>query len=94
MDNLGLELVAHYLNDVLIHTAGVEEHLDSVDKVLQVHLDAGICLKPSKTLFFQEKVDFLGFQVSGDRITDAYICRIRDMQALKSGKEVASLLAS
>ena len=61
MDNLCLESVAHYLDDVLIHTAGVEERLDSVDKVLRANLDTGICLKPPKTLFFQEKVDFPGF---------------------------------
>ena len=69
-------------------------HLDSVEKVLRAHLDAGIQLKPSKTLFFQVKVDFLGFQVSGDGITrtDRYIHIIRDMLAPKNRKEVASLL--
>ena len=59
MDNLGLESVAHYLDDILIHTSGV--HLDSVDKVLRAHMDAGFRLKLSKTLFFQEKVDFFRF---------------------------------
>ena len=94
MDNLGLESVAHYLDEFLIHTAEVEGHPHSVDQVLQAHLDAGIRLKPSKTLFFQEKVDFLGFQLSGDGITptDRYIRTIRDMQPPKTGKEVSSLL--
>ena len=53
MADLGLELVLFYLDDVLIHTCGMEEHLDSVEKVLRAHLEAGIRLKPSKTLFFQ-----------------------------------------
>ena len=94
MDNLGLESVAHYLDDILIHTADVREHLDSVEKVLRAPLDAGIHSKPSKTLFFQEKVAFLGFQVSGDgiKLTERYICTIRDMQAPNTGKEVTSLL--
>ena len=94
MDNRGLKLVAHYLDDILIHTADIDEHLDSVDKVLQAHLEADIGLKPSKMLFSQEKVDFLGFQVSGDCITptESYIRTIRDMQAPKMGKEVAGLL--
>ena len=45
-------------------------------------------------LFFQEKVEFLGFRVSGNGImlTEAYIRTIRDMQAPKTGKEVTSLL--
>ena len=94
MDNLGLLFVAHYLDDILIHTAKVEEHLDSVDQVLQAQLDAGIRLKPSETLLFQEKVDLLGFQVSGEGITptEKYIRTIRDMQLPKMGKEVSSLL--
>ena len=94
MDNLGLQSVAHYLDDILIHTAEVNEHLDSVEKVLEAHMKAGIRLKPSKTLFSQEKVEFLGFTVSGEGITptDKYIKTIRDMQPPKTGKEMSSLL--
>ena len=94
MDNLGLDSVAHYLDDILIHTAEVGEHLGSVEKVLEAHLKAGIRLKPSKTLFFQECVKFLVFNVSGDGITptNKYIRTIRDMQPPKTGKEMSSLL--
>ena len=49
MADLGLESVAYYLDDVLIHTRELDEHLDVINKVLQAHLDAGIRLKPSKT---------------------------------------------
>ena len=52
MDSLGLQSVAHYLDVVLIHTADVNEHIDSVEKVLHAHMKAGIRLKPSKPLFF------------------------------------------
>ena len=48
---LGLALVLHYLDDILIHTAGVGEHLDSVEKVLRALLEAGIRLMPFKTLY-------------------------------------------
>ena len=51
MDSLGLESVAHYLDDFLFHTAGVGEHLDSVEKVLRALLEAGIRLMPFKTLY-------------------------------------------
>ena len=45
-------------------------------------------------LFSIEKVDLLGFHVSGDGITptEKYIQTIRDMQLPKTGKEVSSLL--
>ena len=63
-------------------------------KVLGAHLKAGIRLKPSKTLFFQDRAEFLGFVVSGEVITptDKYIRTIRDMQPPKTGKEMSSLL--
>ena len=64
MDNLGIQSVAYYLDDIFIHTAKVDKQLDSVEQVLGAHLKAGIRLKPSKTLFFQERVEFLGFVVS------------------------------
>ena len=48
LDSLGLELVAHYLDDILIHTVDVDEHLDSMEKILHAHMEAGIRLKPSR----------------------------------------------
>ena len=79
----------HYLDDVLIHTRGLEEHLDLVEQVLRAHLESGILLKPSKMLFFQEKVDFLGFKVSGSGIrpTDHHIQTIKNLQAPKTRKQ-------
>ena len=37
MDNLGLESVAHFLDDILIHTAEVEEHLECGPGVVGTH---------------------------------------------------------
>ena len=94
MDSLGLQSVAHYLDDILIHTADVSEHIDSVEKVFHAHMKAGIRLKPSKTLFFQSQVEFLGFNISGEGITptEKYIKTIHDMKPPKTGKEASSLL--
>ena len=78
----------------LVHTKGVDEHIDSLEAVLEAHRTAGIKLKPSKTLLFQKQVDFLGFQVSGRGIqpTDKYVENIKNFQAPQTGKELASLL--
>ena len=90
MQDLGLHSVVH----ILIHTRGVDEHIDSLEAVLEAHRTAGIKLKPSKTLLFQKQVDFLGFQVSGRGIqpTDKYVENIKNFQAPRTGKELASLL--
>ena len=55
---MDLELVAHYLDDNLIHTVDIGEHLDSVERLLQAHTDTIIKLKPSKTIFFKRKLIF------------------------------------
>ena len=72
----------------------MNEHLDAIDQVLRAHLEAGIRLKPSKTLFFQECVDFLGFEVSGAGIkpTKTHIKTIQALQTPTTGKQVASTL--
>ena len=95
MQDLGLHSVVHYLDDILIHTGGVDEHIASLKAVLEAHRTAGIKLKPSKTLLFQEQVDFLGFQVSsrGIQPTEKYVESIKNFQAPRTGKELASLLA-
>ena len=78
----------------LVHTKGMDEHIDSLKAVLEAHRTAGIKLKPSKTLLFQKQVDFLVFQVSGQSIqpTDKYVENIKNFQAPRTGKELASLL--
>ena len=43
MQDLGLQLVIHYLDDIFIHTGELEEHVDS----LEAHHMAGIKLKPA-----------------------------------------------
>ena len=35
MQDLGLQSVVHYLDDILIHTKGVDEHIDSLEAVLE-----------------------------------------------------------
>ena len=89
-----LQSVVHYLDDILIHTKGVDKHIDSLEAVLKAHRTAGIKLKPTKTLLFQNQVDYLGFQVSGRDIqpTDKYVENIRNFQAPGTGKELVSLL--
>ena len=89
-----LQSVVHYLDDILIHTKGVDKHIDSLEAVLKAHRTAGIKLKPTKTLLFQNQVDYLGFQVSGRDIQpmDKYVENIRNFQAPRTGKELASVL--
>ena len=53
-----------YLDDVLVMGRTFEQHLQSLDDVLQAVDRAGLRLKLSKCSFAKPSVDFLGFTVS------------------------------
>ena len=94
IDTLGIPGVSAYLDDLLLHTEGLEEHLSVVRQVLEAHREMGIKLKPSKTRFFQKTAEYLGFEVSqeGLRMTDKNVKVIRDWPAPTSGTELASVI--
>ena len=57
-----------YLDDIIIATDEVEEHLQNQHRVLDLHWHAGIKLNAKMTHQFQNEVDYLGFKVSEEGI--------------------------
>ena len=53
-----------YLDDVLVFSNKMEEHLHRLVEVLEAHLKAGIKVKPAKTRLFQQQVQYLGHTIS------------------------------
>ena len=49
-----------YLDDILVASLTVEEHLDYLQKVFQRLRETGLCLKPSKCMFATGEVEYLG----------------------------------
>jgi hypothetical protein len=60
--------VALYLDDILIHSGSLEEHVQHVRCVLNVLLGKGLRVKRSKCEWAQEGVQFCGFTISGEGI--------------------------
>lgn len=55
--------VACYLHDILIMGAAVEEHMETLEQVLQ-HLQAyGIWSKKTKCVFICDAVEYLGHSI-------------------------------
>ena len=94
VDTLGLEGVLAYLDDILLHTWEVDEHIRLIHRVLQGHRDAGILLKAAKTRFFQRYVEYLGYGVTekGIHLTEKAVGLIRSWPTPTSGAELASVL--
>ena len=55
-----------YLDDVLIFSNGIEEHLAHVDAVLTLLNDNSIRLRLSKCFFAKNEFEYLGHMVSGE----------------------------
>lgn len=57
-----------YLDDVIIYSRTVEEHLTHVRTVLDLLKEAGVTLKLRKCEFFGRSVDYLGHTISPGRL--------------------------
>ena len=94
LDGLKSDQVIAYLDDVLVFTTMVGEHLDVLERVLLMHERAGIKLRPLKTKLFEEKTEYLGFEVSkeGVAMQKGYVDRIMEWPAPKTVKELTTFL--
>ena len=52
-----------YLDDVIIYSNNLDDHVRHVDETLTTLADAGITLKINKCHFFQKEVEYLGHMV-------------------------------
>ena len=86
--------VLAYLDDILIYSHSLEEHLEHLEKVVELHFKAGIKLQPAKTHLFRSQVNYLGHQVSaqGVNMIPEYVQRILDWPTPKNPKELATFL--
>ncbi len=92
--DLNLSSVLIYLDDIIVFSSTVEEHIQRLNMVFQRLREHGLKLKPSKCHILQEKVHYLGHVVSGEGIsTDPEkIAKVKDWKTPSSSKEVQQFL--
>ena len=81
-----------YLDDIIIFTPTLDLHVDELDRVLEMHGQAGIKLNAGKTHLFKEEVDYLGLHKDGVKMKESYIEKILQWPSPKSTKEMRSFL--
>ncbi|GBG92564.1 hypothetical protein CBR_g56037 [Chara braunii] len=88
------EYVLVYLDDILVYSRTLEDHLKHLRDVLQRLRKHGFYAKLSKRRFAQRKVDFLGHHVSdqGLHMDDAKITAIAEWPVPTSAKQLRSFL--
>ena len=57
-----------YIDDIILYSKSEEDHEVLVKKVLQRLGEVGLSLRPDKCHFFQEKVDYLGHEISAQGV--------------------------
>ena len=62
------EGVTVYLDDILVYSKTMEEHEQTLEKVLLRLRLEGLYAKPTKCLFVMEEVEFLGHTLTQDGI--------------------------
>ena len=83
-----------YLDDIVVFSQTIEEHVERLEKVFQRPIEAGLKLSPVKCHLFQDKLKYLGHIVSADGIsTDrAKIQCVKEWPVLQSLGQLQSYL--
>ena len=92
-DVLGPQCLA-YMDDIVIFSKSAEEHLKTIEDVLQKLLAAGIKLKIRKCQFFAKEIKFLGYQITKDGMTmnNERVAAIKAMPLPQTKKQVQAFL--
>ena len=64
LDGLPHDQVLPYLDDTVIHTSNLPDHLRAMDRVLDAMRRAGLKLQPDKCQMFEQQIDYLGHRVT------------------------------
>ena len=79
-----------YLDDVIVFSETVNEHIDRLEVIFQKLIKAGLTLKPKKCNFFRRQVPFLGHVVSAEGVsTDPE--KIKAIQEWKVPKDLTDV---
>ena len=90
LSGLSFDICLAYLDDIIVYSASIEEHIERLDTILSRISEVGLKLKSSKCQLMQRQVSFLGHIVSADGIgTDPQkIEKVRDWPPPSDLKEL------
>ena len=90
----GLPGVAAYLDDLIITGATENEHWENVERLINKLSEFGLCVKPDKSVFFQDSVEYLGYIIDkdGKRTSQSSIEAIKQLKRPENVSEVQAFL--
>ena len=90
----GPEFVSVYLDDILVYSRFLEDHLQHLQVVLEKLTEAGLKLKPAKCHFARSELEYLGHVITchGLRTNPRLIQAVREFPTPKNVHEVCQFL--
>ena len=94
LDQLPPGFAMGYIDDIIIHSTSLRDHVDHLRQVVQLHVKMGMKLNLRKCKIIRKEVEYLGHLVSKDsiRMVPSYVDRILDWPLPQSGKQLRSFL--
>src|SRR5882757_191634 len=86
--------VVVYMDDILIFSMTLETHQEAIREVLKVLQENKLCVKPDKSEFYQNEVEFLGFIIGHGKIRmdPGKVEAVKDWKSLTTKKELQTFL--
>ncbi|XP_047475992.1 uncharacterized protein LOC125029857 [Penaeus chinensis] len=86
--------VEMFVDDLLVHTKGWKEHIETLIKVLNILANASLTARPSKTEIGYFTIEYLGSDVGGEmtQTTADKVNKIMDMAVPKTKRQIRSFL--
>ncbi len=83
-----------FVDDGVVHSDGLDQHLKNIDKTLNAYRKAGLKLAPQKCSFFSPQITYLGHIIDrhGVRPVDSYVRAVRDWALPKYKTEARAFL--
>ena len=94
LDRIGPEFCLGFVDDVIVHSATFEEHLQHLERVLEANVQAGMKLYMGKCSIVQNTMDYLGHRVNekGIEMIPSYVDRVLQWPLPQTGKDLRSFL--
>ena len=88
--------VLFYLDDILVHTVTVQEHLNTLETVLERIRKYGLRIGLPKCNFFQTRLKFLGLEIDGYTVKACaqYVSKVLKLKEPTNKKELGSLMGA
>ena len=94
LDGLQWQTVVIYLDDVIVFSKSIEDHMQHLEEVLKRFEQHNLKLKPRKCELLRTQVEFLGHVVTSEGVmtSPALVEKVRDWETPRNQKEVRAFL--